>query len=625
MENGNREHSPAREPRGRTARQHGRGIVGKVAFVLLTLLLVGICTGTMIGIIFMQYVRTTITPVVQVNADDYTMSLSSVIYYHDDAVTENDGWVEYQNIYGVENRIWADYEEMPDALWQAAVAIEDHRFFEHKGVDWRRTIGATANMFIGMRDTYGGSTITQQMLKNMTGDNKGTVNRKVREIFRALEFEKNYTKQEILELYLNFIFLGKSCYGVQTAANYYFGKDVSELSAAECACLIAITNNPYQYGPMSSLVITREDGTKVTARELNKERQEMILLRMAGGNEEVGYTGLDYLTMEEAEAACKEVLHFTDGTTSAEEVVAAASGGIQVNDWFVEQVLTDVSADLAAKEDISEEAARLRIYNGGYKIYTTLDPKIQDIAESVYEDRSNLDVTSRRGQKLQSGITIVDPYTGNIVATVGNVGPKEGNRVWNYATSTRQVGSSIKPLTVYAPALENNVVTMASTFDNYPVRLLNDKPWPKNSPAGYSGWTTLGDGLRSSINTVAVQVEERLGASASYAFATEKLGLNLVPDDMNSAALGLGGLTYGLNTVEMAAAFATFANGGTYHAPRTYLRVEDAGGNTILENEGEEHVAMKDSTAYFMNEMLKSVVTGGTGGSARFSGMTICR
>ncbi|MDY3984640.1 transglycosylase domain-containing protein [Dysosmobacter sp.] len=618
MEHGRRE--PAREPAARREtkrRRSGGSAAGKIFGVLGTLALIGICTAVMFAMIFMKYVDTNVKPNVEVRAEDYTMQLSSIIYCQDKETGE---WVEYQTIHGEQNRILVDFDQMPDALWQAAVAIEDHRFFEHHGVDWRRTAGAAVNMFIGMKNTFGGSTITQQMLKNMTEDNDGTVNRKVREIFRALEFEKNYTKQQILELYLNTIAFGKGCYGVQTAAEFYFGKDVSELSVAESACLIAITNNPSMYGPMSTVVFTRKDGTKVTARELNKERQETILLRMAGGNEEVGYTGLSYLTMEEAEAACKEELHFTDGSTSADDIVNEATGGIKINSWFVDQVILDVSNDLAEELKISVKEARLKLYNGGYNIYTTLDPEIQEIAESVYEDRSNLDVTSRSGQKLQSGITIIDPETGNIVAMVGKVGEKTENLGWNYATGRRQVGSSVKPLTVYAPALDSGAITMASTFDNYPVRLLNDKPWPKNSPQGYSGWTTLSTGVAKSINTVAVQVVEKLGLPESFAFATEKLNLGLVAEDMNTSSLGLGGLTYGLNTEEMAAAYACFANGGVYNEPRTYVKVLANDNKTvILENTGESHVAMKETTAYFMNTLLQGVVNGGTGGSAKFS------
>ena len=622
MERENRQ--PQKRPSKRENRRRG-SVVGKIFFALFTLLLIGVLTGGMVAAIFMKYVETNITPVVQVNADDYTMALSSIIYYKDDEVTENDGWVEYQTVHGEQNRIYVSFDQMPDALWQAAVSIEDQRFFQHEGVDWKRTAGATLNMFIGMKNTFGGSTITQQLLKNMTEDNDGTVNRKVREIFRALEFEKNYTKEQILELYLNTIYLGKGCYGVQTAALFYFGKDVSELSVAECASLIAITNNPSMYGPMYDITITRDDGTTTTPRELNKERQINILNKMG----EVGKDGTvedgaePFLTEAEVEAAKAEVLQFTDGTTDADEIVAKAIGGIKINNWFVDQVIWDVSEDLAKKLDISEKEARIRINNSGYRIYTTIDPDIQRIAESVYEDRSNLDVTSRSGQQLQSGITIIDPYTGDIVAIVGKVGEKQENLGYSCATAKRQPGSSIKPLTVYAPAIDSGAVTPATTFDDYPVQLLNENPWPKNSPNKYRGWTNVRVGIQNSINTIAVQTLQAVGTANAFAFATENLKLGLVAADMDISPLGMGGLTYGLSTVEMAAAYATFANMGVYNEPHTYLRVEDAEGNVILENEGESHVAMQETTAYLMNDMLKNAVNAGTGTSAKFSGMTI--
>ena len=616
---GSREMIPRREPKQRkSTRRTGR----RIAFVLGTFLLVCVCTTAMIAGLFMMYVRTTLAPTLDVNADDYTMNLSSIIYYQD---RDSGEWVEYQTVYGTENRIWVDFDQMPDALWQAAVAIEDHRFFEHQGVDWKRTLGAAVNFFTQSQDTFGGSTLTQQVLKNMTQDDGNTVNRKVREIFRALEFEKHYTKWEILEFYLNTIYLGQGCYGVQTAAEFYFGKDVLELDVAECASLIAITNNPSIYGPMSTVTFKQEDGSVKTARQENKERQELILDRMAGGNEEVGVTGLDYLSPEEAEAAKAEELHFTDGTTSAEDIVSEATGGTHINSWFVDQVLRDVSADLAELYSISTKEALTRIYNSGYNIYTTLDPEIQEIAESVYEDRGSLNnLTSVSGQPIQSGITIIDPSTGNIVAMVGKMGEKKGNLEWNFATDTQQPGSSIKPLTAYAPALDAGVVSPATTFDNYPVRLLNGNPWPKNSPNTYTGWTSVRDGIRSSINTIAVQTLEKVGVTAAYNFATQNLGLSLVPEDMNVSPLGLGGLTYGLSTVEMAAAYSAFANNGVYNEPKTYVKVL-ANDNTtvVLENETEQRVAMKETTAYLMTSMLQNAVSNGTGGAARFSGMHI--
>lgn len=616
---GSREMIPRREPKQRkSTRRTGR----RIAFVLGTFLLVCVCTTAMIAGLFMMYVRTTLAPTLDVNADDYTMNLSSIIYYQD---RDSGEWVEYQTVYGTENRIWVDFDQMPDALWQAAVAIEDHRFFEHQGVDWKRTLGAAVNFFTQSQDTFGGSTLTQQVLKNMTQDDGNTVNRKVREIFRALEFEKHYTKWEILEFYLNTIYLGQGCYGVQTAAEFYFGKDVSELDVAECASLIAITNNPSIYGPMSTVTFKQEDGSVKTARQENKERQELILDRMAGGNEEVGVTGLDYLSPKEAEAAKAEELHFTDGTTSAEDIVSEATGGTHINSWFVDQVLRDVSADLAELYSISTKEALTRIYNSGYNIYTTLDPEIQEIAESVYEDRGSLNnLTSVSGQPIRSGITIIDPSTGNIVAMVGDMGEKTGNLLWNFATDIQQPGSSIKPLTAYAPALDAGVVSPATTFDNYPVQLLNGSPWPKNSPNRYTGWTSVWTGIEDSINTIAVQTLEKVGVTAAYNFATQNLGLSLVPEDMNVSPLGLGGLTYGLSTVEMAAAYSAFANSGVYHEPRTYVRVL-ANDNTtvVLENESEQRMAMKETTAYLMTSMLQNAVSNGTGTAARFSGMHI--
>jgi penicillin-binding protein 1A len=590
-------------------------------FVIGTLLLIFVLTSAMLIGIFMIYVKTTLAPELDVNADDYTMELSSILWYQD---SESGEWKELTTLHGSENRILVSFDEIPDALWQAAVSIEDERFFSHHGVDWKRTIGATFTMLTGSNSSYGGSTITQQLLKNMTGYDDNTVKRKVTEIFRALEFEKKYTKDEILKLYLNIIYLGNGCYGVQTAAQYYFGKDVSELSVAECAALIGITNNPSKYAPMR----TTSENAHVVRDEAyvqnNKDRQELILDKMTKIKDPE--TGEPFLTEEEAAAAAAETLVFNETTSGTEEENPEAEDSqTTYQSYFVDQVFREVVADMVEQLGVTEDTAKARLYHGGYNIYTTIDPDIQEIAESVYEDRSNLNVKSAGGQLLQSGITIVDVTNGNVVAMVGAVGEKEGDLVWNYAASNRQVGSSIKPITVYAPALDAGVITMASSFDDYPVRLLNGSPWPKNSPVGYKGRVTLRTGVANSINTVAIQVVEALGLSNSYKFATENLGLtSLVAQDLEgSGALGLGGLTQGANTMEMAAAFAAFANEGVYNAPRMYVKVTDSEGNTVLENETKSNVAMKETTAYFMNDLLQSVVSSGTGSSAKFSGMTI--
>ncbi len=613
-----------RKRRGSPART-AAGILGRVLFGVFTVALIGVLTAGIFAYIFLQYINTTVAPNLTVSMDNYELDLSSFIYYQDQETKE---WVEYQTIHDKENRILVTYDQIPDAMWQAAVAIEDHRFFQHHGVDWYGTLGAVKTFLTG-GDTRGASTITQQVLRNITEDTEVTVNRKIREIIRALQFEKNTTKKQILTRYLNTIYLGKGCYGVQTAAQYYFGKDVWDLDVAECASIIAITNNPEIYGPMSTITITREDGSTTTPRAANKKRQEIILDRMAGGEDgEVinPETGVPYITEEERDRYKAETLNFTDGTVKAEDLEAEASaktGRSGINNWFVDQVILDVSADLAEKYDISKGAAQKLMYRSGYRIYTTMDPKIQDIAEAVYADRSNLDVTSKKGQVIQSGITVMDPYTGNVVALVGAMDPKEGNLMSNYATMKKQVGSSMKPLTAYAPALDAGTITPASTFDNYPVRLEGGSPWPKNSPNRYTGWTSVQEGIRRSINTIAVQALESVGTVEAYAFATENLGLDLHPNDMAPSPLGMGGLTYGLSTVEMAAAYSCFVNKGIYNKPRTYTYVEDSKGNMILENEPESHVAMKETTAYLMTKMLHAAATTGTGASASFSGMTI--
>ena len=625
MEHEKRPQASRGRKRRRSPARTAAGIVGRVVFVVFTLVLIGVLTAGIFAYIFLQYINTTVAPNLTVSMDDYELDLSSFIYYQDQETGE---WVEYQTIHGVEDRILVTYDQIPDAMWQAAVAIEDHRFFQHHGVDWYGTLGAVKTFLTG-GDTRGASTITQQVLRNITQDKEVTINRKIREIIRALQFEKNTAKEQILTRYLNTIYLGKGCYGVQTAAQYYFGKDVWDLDTAECASIIAITNNPSLFGPMSKITITRKDGSTWTPREYNKYRQGWILDRMAGGEDgEVvnPETGEPYITEEERDRYKAEPLNFTDGTVEADELVAEATAGADrsgINNWFVEQVIWDVSADLAEKYDIDEGAARDLMYRSGYKIYTTMDPKIQDTAEAIYADRSNLDVTSKNGQPLQSGITIMDPYTGNIVAIVGAMDPKEGNLVSNYATMKKQVGSSMKPLTAYAPALDAGTITPATTFDNYPVRLEGGSPWPKNSPNRYTGWTSVQEGIRRSINTIAVQALESVGTVEAYAFATENLGLDLHPNDMAPSPLGMGGLTYGLSTVEMAAAYSCFVNKGIYNKPRTYTHVEDSRGNIILENEPESHVAMKETTAYLMNKMLHAAATTGTGAPASFGGMTI--
>ena len=371
------------------------------------------------------------------------------------------------------------------------VAVEDKRFWEHNGVDWYRTAGAFVNMFIGMRNTFGGSTLTQQLVKNITDYDDVTVKRKILEIFTALELEKNYSKEDIITYYLNEIFLGQGCYGVQSASQMYFGKDVSELSLAECASLAGITNNPSLYSPYSTLEVTRyqctnckknysltkddvcsecgaknsfDDGKVWTARDYNKARQELILDQMTKKD----VLGDKAISKEEAEQAKAEKLVFrTDWDEEKQEEYNNANTSTKtIYSWYVEAVIDEVTEDLMEQTGLSYEVVTKMVYSGGLEIIVPYDPDVQAAVDEVYNDKSNLNYVSKTGQEMKSGITVVDNDTGYVVAIGGDVGEKTINRGWNYATDTvRQPGSSIKPLSVYAPAIEEGLDLVIDNMD----------------------------------------------------------------------------------------------------------------------------------------------------------------
>ena len=596
---------PRRAASGRDHRnytQHPRQSQGKkggTGFILKTLVLIVLCTGVIFTGIFAVYVATCVIPNAHVDVSEISMDQSSVIFYEN---SEGE-WEELETLHGGKNSIWADYETMPKYLSYAAVAIEDKRFYSHHGVDWPRTAKAVINLFTHAESTFGGSTLTQQTIKNITGDKEGTVKRKITEIFRALDFEKTHSKEDILELYLNNIYLGHSCYGVKTAAQTYFGKDVSELTIAECADLIGITNNPSLYDPYNT--------EKTLQNNLN--RKDTILQEM--------YTQ-GYITEAEYNEAKAQELVFTTGEDSEDDS--------QYYSWFVDQVISDVINDLQEEKGYSEATATQMVYYGGLNIYCTQKMDVQKCVDEVYNNRENLPYSSK-GYDMQSAITVIDPYTGNVVAMAGAIGEKTGSRLFNYATARRQCGSAIKPISVYATALDKGVITPASVIDDAPVRALGGKAWPVNSHSYFDGLVSVDEAIAESLNTCAVRVVEELGVKESYNYMTDKLGFTtLVSDtdnpkqnDINSASMGLGGLTRGVSTVEMAAAYAAFVNQGVYNEPRTYSKVTDQDGKTVIDNTGDSWVAMKETTAYFMNKYLRQVVTSGTGGSAGFSGMTV--
>ena len=628
MERTTQEERPVVRKRNKKRRLHTGRIVGTI--VLVAVLTIVIFIG-----IFMGWVRSSLRGNVEIYIDEFESNVSTELYSMD---AETGEWVMYQTLFMEgEDRIWAGMDEIPKYLRDAAVAIEDKRFYKHHGVDWIGT-GRAVFFTLGPNDSLqGGSTITQQLIKNITGDNQTTVKRKITEIYRALEMEKRYAKDEILEAYLNEIYLGRSCYGVQSASLRYFGKNVSELDLAECASLVAITNNPSMFGPLES----------DWSRANNRNRQVLVLQAMLDQekiseaeydkayNEEIvftnGYTNLGNFITDHPEDQADE------NSTPVEKPVSTAW-----NSYFTDAVIDDVADALVEKLGLTDytytdkegkehtksakSQAVSMVYGNGYKIYTTQNAAYQKIAEDVFEDVSNAPYTTGAdNEQLQGAITIIDPYTGDVVAMVGGVGAKTADRGWNWATNPRPCGSAAKPITTYAPALDDGTLTAASTLDDYPVMLLNDDPYPKNDHTGFYGLSTVRKAIVKSLNTCAVRACIDYGVSKSYDFMVNKLGFTTLTytDSQQVGNMALGGFDHGVTTEEMAAAYASFVNEGIYSKPRTFVRVEDANGSVVLENEINSHVAMKSSTAAIMNSMLQEVITGGTGTSAYFSGMHI--
>ena len=618
----------------------------KAGRIIGTLLLVFVVTLTIFSGIFMAYINSTMRGKVEVYLDEFETKVSTELYSQDPDTGE---WVMYQTLYlNSENRIWTDLEDIPKYLQKAAIAIEDKRFEKHHGVDWKGTTRAIVYTLFG-KNVQGGSTITQQLVKNVTGDNEVTVKRKITEIYRALELEKRYEKDEILEAYLNEVFFGQSCYGVVTASRMYFNKDVSDLTLAECASLMGITNNPSMYDPTLSS----------WTRENNRERQLTIL----GAMLEQGK-----ISQEEYDEAKAEDIVFSNGFTISGKYVGSDGTATEPEpeepptddtespadeeepaikgrySWFTEAMIGDVADALVEKYGITDkvrdngttytayEQAWDMVHGKGYKIYTTQNPKYQKIAEDVCYDLSNIPYTSsytnsageQVEDQLQIALTIVDPTNGYVVAMIGGAGEKQADRVWNWAVNARQCGSAIKPVSTYAPALDDGTINGASVIDDYPM-LLNGDVWPRNANWRYQGLTALHTAIAQSLNTCAVRTNLAYGVDRSYEFLVNKLGFeNLTYTDSQQVGnMALGGFEKGVTTEEMAAAYAAFVNEGVYTKPRTFVRVEDANGNVILENEAQSSVAMKNTTAAIINHLLQEAALNGTGYEAQFSGMHI--
>jgi penicillin-binding protein 1A len=607
MAKNSKENAPevVRKPKGKKAKNKKKRKKHPVLFtfflIFFCVFVAGMLTFISVGNSVLSYVDSFVNGGIAIDLDNYknSQNQTSIMYGYD----KENNVVELARLHGVENRIWVDYDEMPQNLLNAFICLEDKRFYEHSGVDFIRTVGV---LVIPERWGQGGSTITQQLIKNLTKDNEATFNRKFNEIIRALNLEKHYSKKEILEAYLNTVSLGAGCYGVKTAAETYFGKDVKDLTLLECATLAGITQSPYSKNPYANF------------EECMKRKNDCL-----------------WYMWKEGKISDKQYNKYTEIDTKVRPKGSASvdsnnEDNSEILSWYEEYVIDQVIADLQKEYNYDYQEAWRKVYYGGLKIYAAVDLDVQKNLESIYKNRTGFPYSHKneKGQLPDSSMTIMD-YQGRIVALVGGTGKKTANRAYNRATdprAKRQPGSSIKPLGVYAPAIDMGYITPSSlVLDKALEKYNNGKDWPRNfnGDHGSGDYLTVSEALVRSLNTIPVRIlKESLGTTNSLKYANERFHLNLSEKDKDLSPLAVGGTNTGVTSLEMAAAFATFGNGGRYFEPYSYYKVTDRNGNTVLDRSNPQpEQAIKDETAQSMLDMLTKAVTqsNGTGYGSKIS------
>ena len=562
-----------------------------VKFVLILISIIFICLSV---VIFVAYKN--LVPYKKMKIDERIIDAQmecgrSVLYgydFYDRASRRGKEYIlENFNIESSENFSFVELDRIPQHLIDAFVSIEDKRFYKHNGVDFFRTGKACFNYIFKKSSSFGGSTITQQLVKNITGDSEKSIKRKIREIFLAINIEREYTKEEIMCMYLNIINLGNRCRGVAAASELYYSKEIDKLTLSECATIAAITNNPTYYNPISNPQNTRA-------------RRDLILDCML------------------AEGYIDETEH---SIAQAEELNLKISGNAseKINSWYTDMVIEDVIDALVKEYQIDRRAASNMVYHGKLRIYTAMDEKIQNLIEKYYADLPSSNTAFPQSSGIKSSFILMDSKTGDILGVVGDVGKKSGNRVQNYAINTkRPSGSVIKPISVYSLALDMGIIKWSSLYDDSPLEEVNGRPWPQNANGKYVGKVGIEYALANSLNTVSVRVLREVGADKSLAFLKNKLHMYSLFDstdkdigDMCESSLALGQHKNGVSLKELVAAYTIF-DGGVYKKPRSYYKVTDSMGNILLENSEESNRAISNESAAIMTKLLQSVIKEGT-------------
>ncbi len=603
-------------------------------FFSVVMVLVAICLicGTVACTYIYKFADEYVNGKKKIDLEEYkaNQEQTSIIYGYD----SNKQLVELLRLHGAQNRVWIDYKDIPVDMIDAFRDLEDKRFNEHNGVDWYGTVfGVVSSGF-----ERGASTITQQLIKNLTKEDGRTVSRKFYEILNALNVERHYSKKKIMEFYLNTVYLGNGCYGIRTAAEKYFGKDVEDLNAAECAIIASITKAPATFDPLTedglaALIETDEKGNigrqkyclqcmfnegSITEKEYKKALKYDLVFT---NSEEYKGSQVTKTEDDDDKEYTEDDIKYTDKTDN------------KMSSYYVEYVIDSVIEDLQEEYDLTYNEAWKKVFFGGLRIYTAIDLDVQEAAENVYVNRITFPEEKPTKEKpaVQSAITIMD-YSGRVVAMVGGAGEKDTFRGLNRAAdSPRQPGSAIKPISVYTPAIENNVCTWSTKVQNYGIRLGSSR-WPVNYGGSYGSATnfvTVQSALAQSLNTVPAQLMRRIGLETSFDFLVDDLKISTFvtdeddPDyDGNFSTLCVGGASEGMTTLDMTAAFAIFGNNGYYFEPYCYYKVTNNDGTETLlksgNSDGEQVVS--ESTAGVMRQLLRTVVNGGTGGGYGVSG-----
>ncbi|MCE5343951.1 MAG: transglycosylase domain-containing protein, partial [Eubacteriales bacterium] len=597
-------------------------LVTAVRFTVIVVLLGGLAlAGAVVGIA-KAYVETAPTiDLAMLNEQDKT----SFIYDSQGNVI-----TDYK---GTENRVMVSITQMPLNLQHAFVAVEDARFYTHNGVDLKRILGSFVKNFVS-NTNEGGSTITQQVIKNTMLSSELSYKRKIQEAYLAMQLETMYTKNQILECYLNTIYLGENYYGVEVAAEGYFGKNLSDLTLRECAMLAGMTNSPYYYNPRRNFYIRQSDTTDYKA--ITNNRTDYVLKTMYEN---------EFITYQEYQDALVQT------TANVLESSTTEGEGMYPYAHYVEYAVKEVVDDflkLRGLEDTSENRYLMEneLRTGGYHVTLAIDTEIQTIVEDTLESWTKYPALRDPNDKIyraknsdgsyteivqpQAAAVVLDYRTGELKAIVGGRTKPTQRKTLNRATDMKMpVGSAIKPIAVYAPAIELGA-SPASVVYNMPLPITGWKDddgndtWPKNyGGGGYTGPTTLRVAMKRSLNVSASYTLMNLvGVDRSVDFL---LKLGVAQENINATPFGLALGSSGITPVQMAVAYGVLGNGGVYQAPISVLGISDSAGNVVWDShqQQERRQVFRASTAWLVVDMMKDVINSGTATKAKIKGQTV--